>query len=225
MPRTARASKGGYYYHVINRGNARSKVFRKTEDYQEFADLLEQDFERLPVPVLAYCLMPDHFHLVLSPTHNGDLSRFMQWLLTAHVRRYHSKHQSSGHVWQGRFKAFPIQDDEHLASVLHYVEGNPLRARLVKKAQDWEWSSLRCWFEHKRPEFLQSKPVSRGAIWVRRVNRPIPVQELAQLRQSVNRGSPYGTEAWARKTARTLGLESSMRPRGRPRKSENTPKR
>jgi len=80
--------------------------------------------------VLAYCLMPNHFHLALWPQADGDLSRWMQWVLTAHVRRYHRHYGSSGHVWQGRFKAFPIQADGHLLTVLRYIERNPVRAGL-----------------------------------------------------------------------------------------------
>lgn len=113
MPRTARASVGGVCYHVINLGNGRSRVFHEPGDYDAFVALIAEAARRVRVRVLAYCLMPNHFHLVLWPRHDGDLSRFMQWLLTAHVRRYHRHHRGSGHVWQWRFKAFPIQQDAH----------------------------------------------------------------------------------------------------------------
>ncbi|MEQ1792788.1 MAG: transposase [Nitrospira sp.] len=111
MPRTARASAGDYCYHAINRGNARAEVFHADGDYQAFLNLLGQASQRLPMRILAYCLMPNHFHLALWPSHDGDLSRWMQWLLTAQVRRYHTYHDSSGHIWQGRFKVFPIEQD------------------------------------------------------------------------------------------------------------------
>jgi putative transposase len=122
MPRTVRASVGGICYHVINRGNARGEVFHKDEDYAAFVGLIEEACQRLPMRVLAYCLIPNHFHIALWPHGDGDLSRFMQWLLTSHVRRYHRHYHGSGHVWQGRFKAFPIQADEHLLTVLRYVD-------------------------------------------------------------------------------------------------------
>ena len=143
MPRTARASLGGLTYHVLNRGNARAQVFHKPEDYQAFLDMMVQATIRIPMRILAYCLMPNHFHLALWPHLDHDLSRWMHWLLTTHVRRYLRHYRSSGHVWQGRFKAFPIQEDEHLLVVLRYVERNPLRAGLVQRAEDWEWSILR----------------------------------------------------------------------------------
>jgi putative transposase len=116
MARTARASVGGVCYHVLNRGNARGGVFHKKEDYAAFLDLMEEASARLPMRSLAWCLIPSHFHLVLWPHGDGDLSRWMQWLMTSHVRRYHRHYHSSGHVCQGRFKAFPIEEDEHLGT-------------------------------------------------------------------------------------------------------------
>lgn len=219
MPRTARASVGGVCYHVLNRGNAQARVFHKDGDYQAFVDLIADACERLPMRVLAYCLMPSHFHLVLWPRRDGELSRWMQWLMTSQVRRYHSHYGSSGHVWQGRFKAFPIQRDEHLLTVLRYVERNALRANLVERAQDWPWSSLRWWSRPNIPEFLHRGPVDRGRRWVADVNRAMSDLELEAIRRNVQRGRPWGTQRWQRLTAVRLGLEASLRPRGRPRKT------
>lgn len=131
MPRTVRASVGGICYHVIVRGNAQLEVFHKDGDYRAFVELIGLACQRIPMRVLAYCVMPNHFHLALWPPSDRDLGRWMQWLLTAHVRRYHQHYRSSGHVWQGRFKAFPIEQNEHLLTVLRYVDPNPLRAGLL----------------------------------------------------------------------------------------------
>jgi putative transposase len=218
MPRTARASVGDVCYHVINRGNARQRVFHRDADYEAFLRLLGEAHERLAMRVLGFCLMPNHFHLVLWPHADGDLSRWMQWLLTAHVRRHHGQYRSSGHVWQGRFKAFPIQEDEHLLTVLRYVERNALRAALVKRAEAWPWSSLRWWSKPGVPVYWHPGPVERGRNWVARVNEPLTEAELQAVRRSVNRGTPLGSPRWTKATARRLGLESSLRPRGRPRK-------
>jgi putative transposase len=219
MPRTARASVGDMVYHVINRGNARQTVFHDDADYGAFLTLLGDAHRRLPMRVLGFCLMPNHFHLVLWPRGDGDLSRFMQWLLTAHVRRHHRRHGGSGHVWQGRFKAFPVQEDEHLLTVLRYVERNPLRAKLVRRAEQWRWSSLRCWDEKERPTYLNDGPVDRGRDWAAWVNEPLTEAELRVVRHSVHRGTPLGSPRWANATARRLGLEASLRPRGRPPKT------
>jgi putative transposase len=170
--------------------------------------------------VLGYCLMPNHFHLVLWPHKNGDLSRWMQWLLTAHVRRYHKHYHSSGHVWQGRFKAFPIEEDEHLLTVLRYIERNPLRAELVRRAEKWRWSSLCAWQAEVVPAYLHPGPFPRPAAWLDYVQTPLTEAELARLRQSVNRGAPFGGADWSQRTAKRLGLEASLRRRGRPKKQE-----
>ena len=219
MPRTARASVGGICYHVINRGNAGAEVYRKGADYEAFVALVGQACEHLPMRVLGYCLMPNHFHVVLWPRKDGDLSRWMQWLLTSHVRRYHGHYGTSGHVWQGRFKAFPIQADAHLLTVLRYVERNPLRAGLVRRAQVWPWSSLWWWSRPaKRPPFLQLRPAPRPKDWLKLVNQPQTQAELDALRRSVNRGTPWGSEPWVTRVAKRLDLQSTLRPRGRPRK-------
>jgi putative transposase len=222
MPRTARASVGNICYHVLNRGNGRAEVFHKDADYAAFLDLMAAANERLPMRLLSYALLPNHFHLVLWPRADGDLSRWMQWLLTSHVRRYHRHYHGSGHVWQGRFKAFPVERDEHLLAVLRYVERNALRARLAERAERWPWSSL-AWRAERpakrvRPTMLADWPVPCPRDWVERVNCPQSEVELAALRLSVERGAPFGDESWARRTAKRLGLESTLRPRGRPRK-------
>ncbi len=217
MPRTARASAGGFCYHVLNRGNARQEVFHKRDDYAAFARLLQDAAQRVAMRLVAWCLMPNHFHLVLWPRGDGDLSRYMQWLLTAHVRRYHRHYNSSGHVWQGRFKVFPIQQDEHLGTVLRYVERNPLRAGLVARAEEWLWSSLSA-VRHEDHPVLHPGPVPRGRNWKQWVNGAETELELTALRTCIARGTPLGTPRWQHTTARRLGLESSLHPRGRPRK-------
>lgn len=218
MPRTARAAVGNWCYHVLNRGNAQARVFHKDEDYAAFLALLPKACERLPMRVLGYCLMPNHFHLVVRPHADGDLGRWMQWLLTSHVRRYHRHYGGSGHVWQGRFKAFPAQSDEHFLTVLRYVERNALRAGLVERAEEWTWASLRERRRTDASDILSASPVPLSGNWTARVNAAMNELELARLRTSVRRGTPFGSEAWTRQAARRLGLESTLRPRGRPRK-------
>jgi putative transposase len=172
--------------------------------------------------VLAWCLLPNHFHLVVWTHHDGDLSRWMHWLQNTHVRRYHQHYHSSGHLWQGRFQAFPIQHDEHLLTVLRYVERNALRANLVSRAQDWRWSSLwrRSSQDAAAREILSEWPVAEPSDWVRRVNQAQSAAELEALRRSVVRGMPYGSEAWTQRVVRSLDLEFTVRPRGRPKKEE-----
>ncbi|MFQ5502930.1 MAG: transposase [Phycisphaerae bacterium] len=219
MPRTARASAGGICYHAINRGNGGAQVFQDDRDYHTFVDLLEQANDHTPMRLVGFCLMPNHIHLVLWPRHDGDLSRYMQWLLTSHVRRHHRRYGTSGHVWQGRFKAFPIQADDHLLTVLRYVERNPFRANLVPQAQEWTWSSLSM-RRAGQAAFLNDGPVDRPRNWLRCVNQPETDDELTALRHSIHRGTPFGRRTWVARIAKRLGLESTLNPRGRPRSEQ-----
>lgn len=140
----------------------------------------------------------------------------MQWLMTSHVHRYHRHYQSSGHVWQGRFKAFPVQSDEHDLTVLRYVERNPLRANMVERCQDWEWSSLKPTTRSGPEGLLCDGPMLKPAKWTRHVNGVETEAVLKALRHSLARGAPFGEAHWQTTTAATLGLESSLRSRGRP---------
>ena len=218
MPRTARASVGGLIYHVMNRGNRRADVFHKPADYDAFVEAIADARRHVPLDLFGYCLMPNHFHLVLRPHEDGDLGLWMRRLLTTHAKRYHRHYGTTGHVWQGRYKAFPIQDDGHLLTVLRYVERNPLRAEMVAKAEHWKWSSLPGRLAGD-PSLWQGDPAPRISGWLKRVNAPLSAGGLAKLRESIERERPYGEESWTQETARTLGLESTLRGRGRPKKA------
>ena len=134
MPRRLRVSSGGYAYHVLNRAVGRMRIFGKERDFEAFEEVIEQAKARLPMRVLAWCVMPNHWHFVLWPRGDGDLSEFMRWLTVTHTQRWHAAHRTAGTgpLYQGRFKSFPIQEDDHLWTVLRYVERNPLRANLVE---------------------------------------------------------------------------------------------
>jgi putative transposase len=218
MPRPPRIAPGGYCYHVLARGNARQTVFHKDEDFAAFVHLFDGAQAQCAMRVVAWCLMPNHVHLVLWPRSDGDLSRWMQWVLTTHVRRYHEHYRTSGHVWQGRFKAFPIQQDEHLLTVVRYVERNPLRAGLVSAPQEWRWSSLLAYDRPDQPPWCSAGPVPRGPGWLKHVAQPHTEAELTALRRCVARGAPYGGELWQQRAVARLGLQATLRPRGRPRK-------
>ncbi len=234
MPRIARGQAAAVCTHVINRGNGREQVFHDEADYAAFIELLGSACERVPMRVIACCLMPNHFHRVLWPRAEGELSQWMHWLMTSHVRRHHRRYGTSGHVWGGRFKSFVIQRrgpsaaerargalevGDPVLRVVRYVERNPLRAGLVTSADRWAWSSLQWWSRpSEAPQFWSRKVVKRLRNWLDLVNRPEANAELGDLRRCVRRGRPFGSEKWARRIAAELGLESTMRPRGRPRK-------
>ena len=214
MPRPLRPIDDGLIYHVINRGNNRQPVFFNAGDFQAFLDALWDLKGRKPFELYGYCLLSNHFHLLVRP--QGDsISRIMQSLLVSHTQRYHKHRRSLGHVWQGRFRAFPIQEDDHLLTVLRYIERNPVRAALVERAEHWPWSSA-C--STRGIPALDPGPVARPLQWLEYVNQPQTAAEVERLRECLRRGRPLGEEAWRQSTAQRLGLEASLRPRGRPRK-------
>jgi putative transposase len=223
MPRTARAIVGGYCYHVLNRGNKKARVFHEREDYLQFCALIARAQARLDLPILAACLMPNHVHLVVRPMDSGDLARWMHWAFTTHVRWYHAKYETTGRVWQGRFKAFIAQEDHHLQTLMRYVERNALRANLVERAEDWEWGSL-AWRRAASPYIaLTPSPVPLPSYWRSLVNEPQTSVELDAIRACVNRQRPFGSSEWVARQIEDLGLESSITPVGRPPRSRRVP--
>ena len=220
MPRTPRADEAGGLYHALNRGNSRTAIFRKDSDYDAFEQILADALARYPVQLFCYQLMPNHWHLVLRPTQDGAMSQFLRWVTATHTMRYHAHYKTSGtgHVYQGRFKSFPIQDDAHFLTVCRYVERNALRAGLTTRAEDWRWGSLWRWRQpaEPAPALLSDWPIRRSRNWVARVNEPLSESELTAMRRSVQRGSPFGDSHWIASTAQRLGLSSTINPRGRP---------
>jgi len=225
MGRPRRAALGGYVYHVLNRANARMTIFDDPADYEAFEKVLAEGVERTATRLLAYCLMPNHWHLLVWPRKEGELSRFVGWLTLTHTQRWHAHRRSTGcgHVYQGRFKSFPVEKDEHYYTVARYVERNAARANLVRRAEAWRWGSLHRWLRGPAEDkpLLAAWPLPRKASWVDHVNTPQTEGELAALRRSVRRGNPFGGDAWSDRTIRRLGLESTIRPQGRPKKPNN----
>src|SRR3954447_7974585 len=201
MGRPPRAAEGGLIYHALNRANARLTLFDDEADYEAFERVLAEGVALQRMRLLAYCVMPNHFHLLLWPRADGDLSRFMRWLTLTHTQRHHAHRRSAGggHLYQGRFKSFPVQGDDHFYTVCRYVERNALRAGLAERAESWRWGSLwRAGFPPGTgpgPE-LSPWPVDRPTDWVDRVNAALsPVEEEA-VRRSLRRGQPFGGPDW-----------------------------
>ncbi|MGQ0666962.1 MAG: transposase [Nitrospiraceae bacterium] len=223
MPRRPRLAAGDLAYHILNRRVGRLSLFDKPADYAAFERILADAHDRTRIRIAAYCLMPNHWHLLLWPRHDGELSELLRWITVTHTQRWHAHHHTAGTgpVYQGRFKSFPVQTDEHFLTVARYVERNALRARLVERAETWQWSSLwrRSQGDSKLMSWLSEWPVERPRDWVTRVNRTHAESELESLRLSVQRGRPFGEAGWVRRMAKRFGMESTLRPRGRPKGS------
>jgi putative transposase len=220
-------------YHVLNRGNLRAAIFHKQADYAAFERVLAEAVRRVPVELFAWCLMPNHWHLVLRPRTGAQMAEFARWLTVTHTQRWraHTHTEGEGHLYQGRYKAFPVQEDAHFLRLCRYVERNPLRAGLSARAEQWRWSSL-CARENPAasdaPDTQDARPaatawpVARPRNWVSLLNDPMTPAEEDAIRIAITRGRPYGTAAWSDGMVRRLGLQHTLRPRGRPRKRRPT---
>ena len=220
MPRIARVAPGGMVCHVLNRANGRLRLFKTDEDFLAFERALVETHQKHPLPLLAWCLMGNHWHFVVRPEEDGDVGRFFGRLSLVHATRWQVAHRAvgSGHVYQGRFKNFMIQEDEHLLWVLRYVERNALRANLVKRAQDWRWGSLHV--RRQGPTELRTLlgewPIDRPRDWTEEVNRPQSEAEESAIENAERRMCPLGEDRWVENRVDEYGLRSTVRPRGRP---------
>ena len=200
-------------------------MFGGNADFEAFLESLAKSKERYPFRLYGYCLMSNHFHLLLRPERGQSISRILQSLTVAHTWRYHQRHRTVGHVWQGRFKSPVVQDDYHLLTVLRYIEANPYRAGIVADVGEYHWSSYSYHGLGQSNELLSPLPEweefgGKAAVerrrWRELVHRPMRERELAALRRSVVSGRPFAEERWVEQIARALGLSLSPRPRGRP---------
>ncbi len=219
MPRVARVDVGGYPYHVINRAVMRLPIFTSDEEYLLFEQLLFKTSEEMKMRVLAFVLMPNHWHLLLYPEDDGDLGLFMHRLTNAHTRQVRSRTGTigTGPLYQGRYKSFLIEEDTHCLAVLKYIERNPVRAKLVSRSEKWRWGSA--WHRlQKKTKKLAAMPVPIPRSYLSWVNAPEPSEELNEIRKSVVKGVPYGRESWVERIIDRFGLYATLRNPGRPKK-------
>lgn len=221
MPRQARVSVRDTIYHVINRANNRAQIFNTEKDYRHFEDLLTEAKELTDMRILSYCIMPNHWHLLLYPHTDTVLKEFMGWLTSTHVRQYRTKSNTIGygHLYQDRYKSFPTESNEYAQTLIRYIEQNPLRAKLVTKAEDWQWSSLwrREQGSEQQKKLLAPLPFDLPSNYLTSVNEILVSEKLQTIRNSVNKGTPFGSDVWQDGMIETHGLAHTTRGVGRPR--------
>ena len=223
MPRIERIATGGHVYHVINRANAHVQIFNTDDDYQLFETIIEEGKERTGIRILAYCIMPNHWHFVLYPKNDGDLIQFMSWITNTHTRRWHvaQKTIGGGHLYQGRYKSFLCQEDTYFLALVRYVERNAQRANLVTRAEQWRWSSV--WRREKgtpqQKKLLSAWPVPQPEDYPSWLNKPQAIAEEEAIRKSITKNSPLGSDSWVRRMVQKYGLEQTLHPAGRKKKN------
>jgi len=233
VPRTARIAPGDWVFHVLNRANGHGALFDSPACYREFLQIVAEVAQIDSMRILAYCAMPNHWHMLLWPRHDGDLARFAQRVSLRHTHRWHTRHQTTGrgHLYQARYKSFAVCSDAHLLTVCRYIERNPLRAGLVSRAEQWPWSSA---ISHTRVGSglrdgsavrsdhvpLTPLPVDLPAEWTRLLDEPRNEDELEAMRSCVRRGLPFGSADWQAQAAERLGLKLDYGRPGRPPRSD-----
>jgi putative transposase len=205
-------------HHVLNRASRRTTLFATDEDYRMMEQVILQARLRFGMRLLDFAIMPNHWHLILWPDLDLQLSRFMHWMTTTHTQRWHTAHGSSGTgpLYQGRYKAIPVQADDHFLTVARYVQRNPVRAGLAGRVQDWRWASAwhRCNNCHAAP--LDPWPIDYPTNWLMVTNEAMNQVDLSNIRNAVALNWPYGDSEWTERMARMFALKRTFRARGRP---------
>jgi len=222
MPRLARIDVGGEIYHILNRASGRLQIFNTDADYRLFEDILLEAKDITGMRILAYTIMPNHWHLVLHPQQDGDLGIFMHRLTNAHTRRVHVQTDTIGYgpLYQGRYKSFLVDTDQYYLALVKYVERNPVRAKLAARCEDWKWGSAyrRHVGETVQNKILDQSPTQLPSEYNHWINTPDTESELTSIQNSVNKGAPYGKASWVDTMTERFGLETTRRQVGRPRK-------
>lgn len=220
MPRSGRVDIGNHVYHIINRANTRVQIFDDADDYKQFETILEDAVEKYSMKLLAYCIMPNHWHLVLYPQQDGDLGQFIGWLSNTHTRRWHTAKGAvgEGHLYQGRYKSFLCEQDSHFFTLVRYVERNAKKANLVKKAEEWRWSSVwrRAYGSSEQKKLLSLWPVDEPKQYLDWLNQPQTQEEEDALERSIAKDVPFGNDVWIEKIVKKFGLEQTLHGVGRP---------
>jgi putative transposase len=229
MPRTARIAPSDWIFHVLNRRCGYGPLFEGPGCYARFLQGIADAAEADAMRILAFCLMPNHWHMLLRPRKDGDLARFLQRLTVKHVQHWHRSHETigRGHLYQARYKSFPVRDDAHLLTVCGYIERNPVRAGLVAQAEDWAWSSARAHIACAQggPELavasacapirLAPLPIPLPNDWAKRIGEDQDPAELEATRFALLHDLPFGDAAWRETAAKRLGLRESPGKTGR----------
>ena len=224
MPRRARSVCAQVPHHITQRGNRREQVFFTDEDRQAYLGWLKEYAEKHKVDILAYCLMTNHIHLVAVPRTEDGLQQTLKPLHMRYAQRINRTRGWKGHLWQGRFFSSAL-DETYLWAAIRYVERNPVRARMVRKAENYRWSSARAHCRFIQDDVLttrsswrkQVEAIGDWSAWLAQGDEP---QELEVLRRNADKGLPCGSEKFIRKLEKLTGRGLQYRPQGRPRKDD-----
>ena len=224
MPRLARTVFAGVPHHITQRGNRREDVFYVEEDYQTYLVWLSHYSQKHQLEILAYCLMTNHIHLVAVPSNENSLQQVLKPLHMRYAQRINRMRKWKGHFWQGRYFSSPM-DEHYMLSAIRYVERNPVRARMERKAEDYPWSSAASHCGRVDERVLSNNPqwkklteqVDDWSAWLAGGDDP---SELKVIRRNIEKGLPCGSDRFIKNLEKMIGRSLQFRPQGRPRQEE-----
>lgn len=225
MPRKSRIDLPSYPQHVIQRGNNKQTCFHQTADFKAYAYWLRQYSVQFDVSVHAWVFMSNHVHILCTPNKSNAISAMMQSLGRQYVRYFNDKYKRTGTLWEGRYKACIVESDAYLIQLYKYIELNPVRAKMVKEAEDYVWSSFQinalgkdsslC-VPHESYTRLGHSKTQRLLEYSRLFKQDIPLKQLQQIRESTQSGLVYGSEKFITKLENVAGQALTKKKAGRP---------
>jgi putative transposase len=221
MPRIARIIGVGYPHHIVQRGNNREKVFLNRGDYERYLSFLLKYSEEKRAAVLAYCLMPNHIHLLVRPSEETALPKMMQGITLCYSKYFNGKNGRTGRLWECRYHSTVIDEESYLWSVSKYIENNPVRAGIVRRPQDYPYSSAKAHILGRKDPFLKEPlfDISELKEYRRVIRSEDDKKILEEIRKHTRLGKPLGDGGFLNTLSERLGHSLSFRPKGRPRKN------
>lgn len=225
MPRRTRFDLADVPQHIIQRGNSRNTTFFTEDDYRFYADRLHDAARKYDCSIYAYVLMPNHVHLLASARRSYGLSLMMQYVGRYFVRHINRLYRRSGTLWEGRFRASPVDADTYFLRCCRYIECNPVRAGIVRAPENYPWSSYPCHAygapdqlvtTHEQYDRLGRTPERRQQAYLELFRSELGVDDLAEIRNTVNGGWPLGSNRFKDEIESRLNCEVRPPKRGRP---------
>lgn len=228
-PRLPRVVIAHTPHHIVQRGHSRQEIFSGPEDYQAYLSDLKEKCGELNVRVYAYCLMTNHVHLLLMPSHDtSGLAKVMQEIARRATRRWNQRWNRSGTLWESRYKSSVVQTDTYLLACCRYIELNPVRARMVGLPTEYRWSSYQTRMGLVEDGMLELHPVyqalgdseqERRTFYRRYVESAVPMEEIERIRQATHSGNPLASDEYCASLESDLHRQVISRKRGRPAKN------
>ncbi len=220
MPRIGRVVAAGFPHHIIQRGNNRENIFFEKNDRKQYMTLLKKYAEKWNSPVMAYCLMSNHVHLLIKPGSEESLFKMMQGLTLCYTQHINRTYGRTGRLWESRYHSCIVDQEKHLWAVARYIEQNPVRVGMVKRAEDYPYSSARAHVNGSEDAVLGEDLFShdRRRDYILLLWSDIPQKEFERLRYATKTGRPFGSEEFVLEMEKKLARRLLQRPKGRPRK-------